>query len=267
MLPNLGIIAGSGDLPREIARLYTSRGGQCFIAALEGEFIADDIGHVKFPIGAAGAILDYFNKSEVKNIIIIGGINRPNLRAIKVDLEGAALIAKIFRKKILGDDNVLRLISEYLEDKGFCVISPREVLLLNDYNNLITSRKSPSKQNIIDINIGKQVLASLGNVDVGQSVIVCNGYVLGIEAAEGTDNLIIRCKLLRRMSGGGVLVKMKKKGQDDRLDIPVIGPKTINLLAENNFDGLAIEKDGVIIINPSETNESLRENSLFLQLI
>lgn len=104
-------------------------------------------------------------------------------------------------------------------------------------------------------------------MDVGQSVIISNGYVVGIEAAEGTDNLISRCAILRKENNGGVLVKMSKSAQDMRLDVPAIGPDTIKLLAENKYSGIAIEKSGVIIINPEEVQKMLDENNLFLSFI
>ncbi len=267
MLPILGIIAGKGDLPSELTRIYASCGGKCFVAALDIEFVSDVAPSKKFALGEVGAILEYFNESKVENVIIVGGINRPDLRSLKVDMAGSALIAKILKKKFLGDDNILRVVSDYIEARGFKVISPRDILKLSDYQNSITTKNSPSNQDIADIELGKKVISSLGNEDVGQSIIVCDGYVLGIEAAEGTDNLIRRCDLLRKKESGGVLVKMSKSAQDTRLDIPVIGPDTIFFLAKHQFNGIAIEKNEVIIINAEETSRLLKESDLFLKLI
>ena len=111
------------------------------------------------------------------------------------------------------------------------------------------------------------MIKCLGGLDVGQSVIVCDGYVIGIEAAEGTDNLIRRCEYLRKKEKGGVLVKMSKSEQDMRLDMPVIGPDTVFFLAKHGFNGIAIEKEGVIVIKPEETQKLLNDNGLFLSII
>lgn len=267
MLPILGIIAGNGALPRELANIYTACGGRCFVAGLDIEFVSDITPSKKFALGEVGSILEYFNESEVENIVIIGGINRPDLSSLKVDMVGSMLIAKILKKKFLGDDNVLRAVSDFIEGKGFKVISPRDILKLSDYQSCTSNKNSPSKQDLSDIELGKKILSSLGCEDVGQSVIVCDGYVLGIEAAEGTDNLIRRCNFLRKKKSGGVLVKMSKSTQDTRLDIPVIGPDTIFFLAKHRFNGVAIETNGVIIIDPKETNRLLAESELFLNLI
>lgn len=267
MLPVLGIIAGSGKLPSELAHIYTSCSGKCYVAALDIDFVSDVASSKKFALGSVGAILEYFNESKVENIIIVGGINRPDLKSLKVDMAGSLLIAQILKKKFLGDDNILRIVSDYVESRGFKIISPRDILKLSNYPSSILSLKSPSNQDCADIELGKKVLLSLGAQDVGQSIIVCDGHVLGIEAAEGTDNLIRRCDLLRKKESGGVLVKMSKSAQDTRLDIPVIGPDTIFFLAKHLFNGVAIEKNEVIIIDPKETNKLLNESKLFLKLV
>ena len=267
---NLGIIAGSGLLPSEIADLHLKQGGNVYIAALEGE---TDILHItkyqykQFPIGSVGALLEYFRENNVKEIIIIGGITRPDLKSVKVDKAGSLLIAKILKEKFLGDDNILKIISDFIESKGCKVISPKTLLELGTYEKLYVSNKLPSKQDQIDIELGSQVIKSLSNLDIGQSVIIADGYVLGIEAAEGTDALIRRCELLRKTERGGVLVKMAKLTQDMRLDLPTIGPDTIFYLAKHGYNGLAIQKSGVIIVKPAETIALLNEHDLFISYI
>jgi len=267
---NLGVIAGSGLLPSEIADLHLKQGGNVYIAALEGE---TDILHItkyqykQFPIGSVGALLEYFRENNVKEIIIIGGITRPDLKSVKVDKAGSLLIAKILKEKFLGDDNILKIISDFIESKGCKVISPKTLLELGTYEKLYVSNKLPSKQDQIDIELGSQVIKSLSNLDIGQSVIIADGYVLGIEAAEGTDALIRRCELLRKTERGGVLVKMAKLTQDMRLDLPTIGPDTIFYLAKHGYNGLAIQKSGVIIVKPAETIALLNEHDLFISYI
>lgn len=265
--PNLGIIAGRGILPSTIASFHQNLGGKVFIAALEGEADISSIlsyPYKKFPIGSVGALLEYFIENNVKEIIIIGGIARPDLKSIKVDMTGSALIARILKEKFLGDDNILKIISNFVESKGFKVISPKNWLEFINYDELYNTNSNPSKQDKIDIELGKKVLKFLSSLDIGQSVIASDGYVLGIEAAEGTDNLIRRCESLRKNNKGGVLVKMAKSSQDMRLDLPTIGPDTVFYLAKHGYNGLAIEKTTVIIANPTETINLLNKSNLFI---
>jgi UDP-2,3-diacylglucosamine hydrolase len=270
MLPMLGIIAGDGYLPIEIANIYSVQGGAYVIAQIEDEANLAKLvehSHQSFAIGAVGKILDYFAKNKVEEVILIGKIKRPNLASIKVDLTGSALIAKLVKNQFLGDDAALRVVAKFIEDKGFKVISPESILKLSNYEVYFAKSNKPTSQDQQDIENGAKVLKTLGNLDIGQSVIVANNYVLGIEAAEGTDNLIRRCELLRNTDKGGVLVKMAKVSQDLRLDLPTIGPDTVYYLAKHGYNGVAIEKDKVIIANCEEVRRLIDEYEIFIDFI
>ncbi|MDR0774129.1 MULTISPECIES: LpxI family protein [unclassified Candidatus Tisiphia] len=263
----VGIIAGNGLLPISLANSFIKQGGQCYIAALEGEanpVLYKDFTHQFFKIGMVKPIIEYFRKYDVKNIILAGSVNRPNLRSIKVDLMGSRLLARILKQKFLGDDKLLSIVTDFLEEKGFKVISSYEILRTN---NDVMTIAVPSKIDNTDIELGIKLLDSIGYLDVGQSVIVDNGYIIGIEAAEGTDNLIERCSYLRKNSIGGVLIKMMKKDQDTRIDIPTIGAETISNLANYGYKGLAIQKDKVIILEIERTIGLANECGLFIKLI
>ncbi|WP_316354783.1 LpxI family protein [Candidatus Trichorickettsia mobilis] len=270
-LPTLGIIAGRGLLPLEIAKFYAQQNGNCCIAAINNEVdvkFDPQLPYQEFAIGSVGAVIDYFKQFEVKNIIFAGGVRRPNLLAIKADLVGAKLLSKILANKFLGDDSILRVVADFFEHYGFTVISAQDVyanIIMINTNNALTTH-TPSTQDLTDIEFGKKIAIALGALDVGQSVIVEDGYVLGIEAAEGTDNLIIRCAGLRKKKTGAVLIKMPKQNQDLRLDLPTIGPDTIKLLANYKYSGLAIDHK-TIIINPKATIELANNGGIFISTI
>ncbi|MDP4832636.1 MAG: DUF1009 domain-containing protein, partial [Rickettsiaceae bacterium] len=122
MLPKLGIIAGNGDLPEEIAKLQKASGGDCVIAALESKANFANFAHKHFALGAVGSIIEYFKENSVENVVIIGGIGRPDLKSLKVDFSGSLLLAKILKQKILGDDNILKIVSNYIESKSLKVV-------------------------------------------------------------------------------------------------------------------------------------------------
>lgn len=263
---NLGIIAGSGLLPSEIAKLHTAKGGQAFIAGLAGNYepdLLDAYAHKVFNLGQAGAIIAYFKENNVSEVILIGGITRPELLSIAVDFTGSKLLARLLKNKFIGDDNALKTIAEFIEESGLRVVSPKQYMHSN--NDIITTELKPSHKQQQDINYGIEVLRSLSPYDVGQAVIVEDGYVLAIEAAEGTDNLIKRSKSLKKSSKqGGILVKMPKQSQDMRLDLPTIGPTTILLLAEYSFAGIAIDANNVLVVQPDRVKQLAKQHGLFL---
>ncbi len=267
MLPNLGIIAGKGSLPSLIAGNYRKQGGNCYIAAIEGETDIELIKGFEYQpikIGMVGAAIKYFTEHNVQNIIFIGGVDRPNFKNLAVDSIGGLLLLKIISKKIRGDDNLLRIVAKFFENYGFKVISSSEIYQHQQCDANIITYASPTSSDKQDIELGVKLLNHLSKFDIGQSVIVEDGYVLGIEAAEGTDNLIVRCSNLRKKSCAGVFIKLSKIGQDNRLDLPTIGVNTIKNLAKYNYKGLAIEKNKVIIAEEKETIKLANEHKIFI---
>lgn len=260
-LPILGIIAGNGDLPEQVVNSYIKQGGTCFVVWLVDGHV-ERANQQNFKFGEVGKIINYFKENKVENVTLIGGIERPDLSSLKIDLAGSFLIAKIMQNKLKGDDNLLKIIANFIEDKGFKVISANDILRSenDDFRSIIQA----SKQDIEDIHLGQKLLKLLGEFDVGQSIIIDNGYVLGIEAAEGTDQLISRCSRLKKSARSGVLVKIPKPNQDQRMDQPVIGPETVKNMAMNNYLGIAIDRAGVLIINKQETFKMINEYKLFL---
>jgi DUF1009 family protein len=110
----------------------------------------------------------------------------------------------------------------------------------------------PDKRAQGDIEIGARIARAIGALDIGQSVVIENGLVLGLEAIEGTDGLIARCASLKREEKGGVLVKVKKPQQERRVDLPTIGVTTVEHCAQSGLAGIAIEAGASLIVNRRE---------------
>ena len=269
-MKNLGIIAGEDFLPYELASLYQKNGGKCFIACLcpnNYKIFKKDFTVSLFKIGQVGAIIDFFKNAKITNILLIGNVKRVSFEKIKVDMGGAKLLAKITKNKFFGDDSLLRVVISYIEDNGFKVVSTYEILSLNQNLGDLNNIRAVSKNTMQDIELGNNILSTLSPFDIGQSTIIHKGYVLGIEGAEGTDELIKRCALLRKDKKGGILIKMPKKGQDLRVDLPTIGPGTIKLLKDNHYDGLAIDEKNILVVKQDELVKMVKDSSLFIKLI
>ena len=97
-------------------------------------------------------------------------------------------------------------------------------------------RHRPDEEAEADIARGIAVLSAMSAADVGQAVVVQQGMVLGVEAIEGTDALIERCGALRREGAGGVLVKLAKRNQERRADLPAI----LAMMADKPIDGMVM---------------------------
>ena len=179
-----------------------------------------------------------------------GKLKRPSLAALRPDATGAKLLARLGGAFLAGDNSLLSGVIDYLEEEGFHVIGADDVLHQLLAPQGLIGRIPPSKDAQKDIAAGVKIAHAVGELDIGQAVIIQQGYVLGVEAAEGTDELIARCEHLRRnFPYGGVLVKVKKPGQERRADLPTIGVETVRAIAEAGFAGIAVEAGGTLIID------------------
>jgi DUF1009 family protein len=264
----IALIAGDGNLPKLIIDELNKQKIDFIILIPGNNLYEKTLANTKcFPIkpGKVKQILNILNHEKVTSIIFAGHIKRPGLLSLNFDSVGLSLLAKITACKIQGDNSVLSVISKFLEEQGFKVIAPNIILPSLLAPTGILGKIQPDEDDLKDIKLGQKVLSTLSDMDIGQAVIVENNYVLGIEAAEGTDNLIIRCKELKRENmRKGVLIKMKKTNQDARLDLPTIGPITIENVFKSNLKGIAITAQKSIIINLAEVVRLADKYGIFI---
>jgi len=251
MAPKLGIIAGGGDLPGLVAAACRAQGRPFHILALLGhadaKVIGDDAPQDWVRLGEAGTGFERLRQAGVAEVVMIGPVRRPTILELAPDFRTARFFARV-GLKALGDDGLLRAVAAELESEGFRVVGVDEVLsdclaVPGAYGSL-----SPDQQAQADITRGIEVARGLGALDVGQAVVVQQGIVLGVEAIEGTDNLLRRCGPLARQGVGGVLVKLKKPGQDRRIDLPTIGLTTLHEAAAAGLRGIAVEAGGALVL-------------------
>ncbi|OYQ33490.1 UDP-2,3-diacylglucosamine pyrophosphatase [Niveispirillum lacus] len=267
MAGRLGIIAGGGDLPRQVAETCRRDGRGFFVIALEGQgaevWLSPDMPHALFRMGAAGAILDRLRAEGVTDIILAGGVRRPSLTDLRPDWYAARFFARL-GLKALGDDGLLRAVAALLEEEGFRVIAIQSMIADLLMPSGVLSQAVPDEAALADIAHGLTVAHALGAVDVGQAVVVQAGLVLGVEAIEGTDALISRCGALRRDGTGPILVKCAKPGQDRRLDLPTIGPDTVAACIAAGFAGIAAEAGATLFVGRQDALQAADAAGLFV---
>jgi DUF1009 family protein len=266
MLPKLGIIAGGGDLPVKLIQACRAAGRPIFVVALDGHADPALLGETAdhwTRLGAAGTTLEALRSAGVRDLVLAGRVRRPSLAELKPDWRAAKLFTRI-GARALGDDGLLRAVTSELEQEGFRIVASQDVLreLLTPAGPL--GSLVPDEQAKTDIARGLAVARVLGELDVGQAVIVQQGLVLGVEAIEGTDALIQRCSSLRRDGPGGVLVKIRKPQQDNRFDLPAIGVTTVERCAAAGLSGIAVEAEGTLTLDRAAVAEAADRLGLFV---
>ncbi|HLJ05661.1 MAG TPA: UDP-2,3-diacylglucosamine diphosphatase LpxI [Acetobacteraceae bacterium] len=246
----LGILAGGGPLPGQVAAAARAAGRNVFLVGLAG--FADPAVLAPWPhevvrILAAGRIIAALREHGCEDLVLVGPVRRPSLLGLRPDAEGARLLARIGRAAFAGDDGLLAAVVKVLGEEGFRVIGAHEILSEALGPAGLLSRAAPDALAMADIQRGIAVTRALGAVDVGQGCVVQQGIVLAVEAAEGTDAMLSRCAPLAWPGPGGVLVKLVKPGQDRRADLPTIGPDTIRGATSAGLRGVAFEAGGTIL--------------------
>jgi len=262
----LGIIAGSGFLPRRVIESCRAAGREVFVLALEGE--ADPatvaaVPHAWCRLGGAATGLDLLRANGVGELVLAGGVRRPSLASLRPDWRAAKFLARV-GYRALGDDGLLSAVVGALQREGFRVVGADQLLPEAELPEGPLGRHRPDAGALADIAHGMRLARALGALDIGQAVVVQQGLVLGVEAIEGTDGLLRRCAGLRREGPGGVLVKAEKPGQEKRVDRPTIGPQTVTLAAKSGLAGIAAEAGATLVIDRDEIARRADAAGLFV---
>jgi hypothetical protein len=255
--PRLGLIAGGGDLPLAIAARCEAEGRPLFVIRLSG--FADP--HlVRWPGGdfgmaEIGGILKALKGAGCGAVCLAGNVSRPDFKTLKPDLKGATVLPGIIAAATRGDDALLRKILSVFETGGYAVEGADDILGGESLPVGALGRVMPTADQMLDLRKALHVAEKAGELDIGQGAIVCDGLVLAVEAQEGTDAMLARVSGLPRDLRGapgapkGVLGKAPKPIQDLRVDMPVIGARTVELAAAAGLAGIGGVAGKLILID------------------
>lgn len=269
-MSRLGIIAGGGDLPRAVAFSAREAGRDVFVVSL-----TDADWTVQFPcemvsLGEIGKALKALSEHDCREVVFAGQVNRPRFSDLRLDVKGMAVVPRIAAAALKGDDALLRAVVELFENEGHRVVSVAEAAPPLVIGEGIAGARKPTAKAIEDIAKGFQAVSRLGELDIGQAAVVCDGLVLAVEAAEGTDAMLKRIAQLPEHLRGtaakprGVLVKAPKPIQDRKTDLPVIGIKTVKNVTAVGLAGIALEAGGALIVDREKVVQEADAAGVFI---
>ena len=271
----LGIIAGGGSLPLKIAESCQQRGAPFHILALSG--YADDILKSFKPswcgLGEVGKAIRVLKDHGCDAVVLAGNVTRPNFATLRPDWRGAKLLPKILSAATQGDGAMLDVLVATFASEGFYVVGADDVATALTVPAGALGMLGPDMRDLSDMRKAAAVVAALGPFDVGQGAVVRQGFVIAIEAAEGTDLMLGRCApLIARLQGEegnrserrGVLLKCPKPEQERRVDLPTIGVRTVELAAEAGLAGIAVEASGGLVLDSGAVARCADARGLFV---
>lgn len=261
------IIAAGGHLPLQLARVQNELGFDVTLLALEG---SADPATVKaadlcFNVLAVRQITEALKARGVTTCIFIGAMQRPDLAVSVVDAGLEDVLARL-KASPGGDDALLRAVIGHFEAEGFTILSAEAAMTdLKAPAGCLTVRTAEDYSR--DVVRGIDVLRALAPFDVGQACIIADTQVIAIEGPEGTDAMIARAGsiLSAQKRDGGVLIKLPKMGQDRRIDLPAIGPLTVENAIKAGLKGIIFQAEGALLIEQDKCVALADQGQIFLE--
>ena len=268
----IAILAGSGRFPELLAENLRRAGRACRILAIRG--FAD--ASLRRSADAAVDLLDVkrvlacLREWRPSAVTLAGGVHRPKPSAVfnaVSMLRNRRELADLMGR---GDDQLLRGVIQLLEEQGHSVIGVHDLAPELLASSGLSGFQRPSEEDLHAVRIGMSFLTDISSYDMGQGVVVADERIIAVEGPEGTDRMLARVQRLRRAwplrrtPSAGVLVKMPKKGQDLRVDLPAIGPRTFVRAAKAGLRGVAVASGVTLILDREETVRIADRLGLFL---
>jgi hypothetical protein len=256
-MDKLGLIAGGGTLPVEVARACVDAGRPVFVIRLKGlaDAALDDYPGIDAAIGEVGKMLKALKAAKCAAVCMTGVVHRPDFSKLAVDVRGLAALPGIILAARKGDDGLLRAVVRIFEKDGFRIEGAQDVAQGLTLGAGPVGRITPAEEHREDIERALAVAREIGRLDVGQGAVSARGLVLAVEAQEGTDAMLRRVADLPSALRGtpdhlvGVLAKAPKPIQERRVDLPTIGLATVQRAAKAGLAGIVGEAGGLLILD------------------
>lgn len=262
-----GLIAGAGKLPYLLIQKWEEQGLKPVIIAIDG-FADADLYEARtgktIPLGSAGQMISYLKENHVTDLVITGRVSRPDFMRLKPDARGMIVIAKILLKKKIGDDALLKVVRGEIEKDGFTLRAVQEFVPEILTPEGLLTKTSFAQEDQESIQLGFNAAREHGAKDLGQSIVVQNGSVIGLESEKGTNALIRESGKNKQIGRGPILVKTCKPQQDKSLDLPTVGIATAKEAMLAGFSGIVLQSHDTILLDREEVIEFCDAHNMFL---
>ena len=264
----LGLIVGESSLPNYVINKLLKKNIEFLILDLTKSNIYKRYKNsYSLKITELGKAISILKKNNCKNVIFIGKVERPDISLLKFDTKALFYLPRLFSAFKKGDGNILKEIIKIFKENKLNVLNSMKFT-----PELIFKDKSINKLKINNtdkssISKGVKIIKSLSKFDIGQSVVINNGYVLAIEGPEGTDETIKRSLHLSKkykLKNKSILIKFPKANQDLRIDLPTIGFDTIKNCIKANIKGIAVKRSQNIILDKDKIINLVKKNNFFI---
>lgn len=241
----LALIAGRGDLP---ALVYAAARTPPLVCGYEGIALSGVTADVTFRLETLGTLLLELGKRGVTQVCFAGGLDRPALDPGKLDAETAPLVPMFMQALQQGDDGALRVVIDLFEKTGFAVLGAHEVAPDLLAVGGVYSTELPDARMRDDAEVAAEHILKMSPQDKGQACVVAQGEVVAMEDARGTDAMLGNLGAVT----DGILFKGPKEGQSRSIDLPTVGPETIDAAHRAGLRGVVVDAGDVLVLHAED---------------
>jgi len=260
----IGLFLGDTDFSEVVLKKIKKLNKQYFILdfSKDNKFRKDKNSH-RISIGKFGEIIKLIKEKKSKKVLFAGKIAKPKFSSLRLDLKGIYYIPTVIKAAKIGDAAIIKAIIKILADEGIKVISS---IFFNPELSLkkgIFSKIKPDNQDIISINKGVAYFNKIDNLDHVQALVVKDGKIIAKEGVEGTKKMLSKLNL----NSNAILMKLPKRKQDLRMDLPTIGLQTFRDIKRYGLKGVVLKSKKNIFLDKSKCITYANKNKIFIKVI
>ena len=262
----IGLIFGETDFPKEILKKIRDKKKHIIIDLTKKNIFKKEKNSYSVSVGQFGKIIKIFKDNKCNKVLFAGKISKPNFYKIKLDIKGIYYIPKIIKSAKIGDAALLKEIINIFKKEKIITVSSLKFTPNLTLKTGVYTKVKPSFLDRQNINKAIKTLNKTSKYNFTQGVVVRNNKVVAIEGKGGTKNMLLKCKV-KKNKNEGVLVKLPKKKQDMRIDLPTIGLNTLIQCKAAGLKGIALQSKKNIIINKKKSIIFANKNKMFIKVI
>ncbi|MBD1134458.1 UDP-2,3-diacylglucosamine diphosphatase LpxI [Pelagibacterales bacterium SAG-MED48] len=260
----IGLFLGDTDFPEIVLKKIKKLNKKYFIIDFsKNNKFKTDINSYRISIGKFGKILNLIKEKKSKKVLFAGKIAKPKFSTLRLDLKGIYYMPGVIKASKLGDAAIIKSIIKILDKEGIKVISsiffnPELTINVGTYTKL-----KPSTEDIKSIKKGIKYFDRLNELDHVQAIVVKDNKILAVEERQGTK--VMLSKIKKKIDG--ILIKLPKKKQDLRMDLPTIGLKTLKDCKKYGLKGIVLKSKKNIFLDKTKCINFANKNKIFIKVL
>ena len=263
----IGLIFGETNFPKAILKkIKKIKKNYLIIDLTKKKNFKKDKNFHSISIGQIGKIIRTLKENNCKSVLFAGKINKPIFSTLKLDLKGIYYIPRIIKASKIGDAAILKEVINIFKIENINTVNSLLFTPELCLKQGVPTKVKPNHEDRIDIKKAILTLNKINSYNFSQGTIIKRNKVIAVEGREGTQKMLLKIKTKEKKLHG-VLVKLPKKKQDLRVDLPTIGLETLIQCKKVGLKGIVLKSKLNICLDKKPLIKFANKNKMFIAII